>query len=96
MIGSLFVHHIRLGKCSVHLCTIDLLRTLRQQNRAKHQSLDGNILLVVRSTELGSRVLFWAAAKAARRVVNSSVMDSMIDDEWIDEASSLINTREGL
>ena len=44
--------------------------------------MDGNILLVVRSTELGSRVLFWAAAKAARRVVNSSVTDSMMDDEY--------------
>lgn len=51
------------------------------KNRAKHRSLNGNVLLVVRSTESGSMVLFWAAAKAARRVVNSSVTDSMMDDE---------------
>ena len=53
---------------------------MRQQNRAKDLSPNGNVLLVVRSTELGSRVLFCAAAKAARRVVNSSVKDSMMNE----------------
>ena len=90
MYSPLFVHHTRWGRCSAHLCTTDLWRTFRQHDRTENRSLHSNILFLVRSTELGSRVLFCAAAKAARRVVNSSVTDSMMDDEWTDEASSLM------
>ena len=37
-----------------------------------------NELLVVKSTELGSSVLFWAAAKPRRSEVNREIKDSML------------------
>ncbi len=72
---------------------------MRQQNRAKDRSQDDSILLVVGSTELGSRVLFCAAAKPARRVVNSKVMDSMMNElmklrGWCDAREELDGVNE--
>ena len=72
---------------------------MRQQDRAKDRSRDDSILFVVGSTELGSRVLFCAAAKPARRVVNSKVMVSMMNEVmklggWCDAREELGSVNE--